>query len=169
MKSNYFFNKHTLKSLLKILNKMLKSLVLHEKTKIRKKKIPPYNLIFQLTNYFPTNLANIHYCLSHLYVLLCIKVNNSFRAGQLYIQINSASSNLQTIVQLQRLSVVLYRQLQRNGNNAKIIRQLLLCLKSRWKQKPFLVLGGNLIKVTGLLLHICTQKKNLSSSTPIIE
>lgn len=66
------------------------------KNKNQLKKIPPYNLIFQLINYSPSNLENVPYHLSD--VLLCIKVNNSFRAGQLNIQINSTSGNLQTTV-----------------------------------------------------------------------
>lgn len=66
------------------------------KNKNQLKKIPPYNLIFQLTNYSPSNLENIPYHSSD--ALVCIKVNNSFRAGQLYIQINSTSGNLQKTV-----------------------------------------------------------------------
>lgn len=68
------------------------------KNKNQLKKITPCNLIFQLINYFPSNLENIHYHLSDLYVLLCIKVNNSFRAGPLYVQISSASGSLQITV-----------------------------------------------------------------------
>lgn len=54
-------------------------------------KNPPIKFNFPAYQLFPQNLSD-------LYVLLCTEVHNSFRAGQLHIQINSASGNLQTIV-----------------------------------------------------------------------
>lgn len=55
------------------------------------KKIPPMKFNFSSYQFFPQYLND-------LYVLLRIKVNNSFRAQQLRIQINLASGNLQTTV-----------------------------------------------------------------------